>query len=108
MLYCFSQNNAYKPLQYKLLQYRHLIPAPVDRTSASSLLYKHPRITCQQNMPSTSVTEVACESQLRSVVESSMYQRPGNYVATRLAVVYHAQAAHAFIAGIEYQHCTCR
>ena len=31
------------------LQYRHLITAPVDWTSASAWLYKHPWITCQQN-----------------------------------------------------------
>ena len=30
------------------LQYRHLIPAPVDRTSASAWLYKTPWITCQK------------------------------------------------------------
>ena len=29
------------------LQYRHLIPAPVDRTSAYAWLYKHPWITFQ-------------------------------------------------------------
>ena len=27
-----------------ILQYRHLIPVPVDRTSAGAWLYKHPRI----------------------------------------------------------------
>ena len=30
------------------LQYRHLIPAPVYRTSASACFYKHPWITCQK------------------------------------------------------------
>ena len=39
-----------------LLQCRHLIPAPVDRTSASAWLYKHLYIT---------VTHVACKSKLR-------------------------------------------
>ena len=29
------------------IQYRHLIPAPVDRTSASFWLYKHPWVSCQ-------------------------------------------------------------
>ena len=29
------------------VQYRHLIPAPVDRTSASAWVYKHPSRTCQ-------------------------------------------------------------
>ena len=31
-----------------IVQYRHLIPAPVDRTSGSAWLYKHPWITCQK------------------------------------------------------------
>ena len=30
-----------------ILQYRHLIPAPVNGTSASAWLYYHPWITCQ-------------------------------------------------------------
>ena len=29
------------------VQDRHLIPTPVDQTSLSSWLYKHPWITCQ-------------------------------------------------------------
>ena len=37
------------------VQYRHLIPAPVDRTSASAWLYKHPCMTCQNNKPSISM-----------------------------------------------------
>ena len=32
--------------QYNL-QYRHLIPAPVDRSSVSALSYKHIGTTCQ-------------------------------------------------------------
>ena len=30
------------------LQYRHLIPAPFDRTSASAWLYTHPWVTYQK------------------------------------------------------------
>ena len=30
------------------IQYRHLIPAPVDQTSTSAWSYKHPWITCQK------------------------------------------------------------
>ena len=41
------------------LQYRHLIPATVDRTSASAWLYKHQWIECQKNKPSTSKANVA-------------------------------------------------
>ena len=42
-----------------ILQYRHLIPAPVDRTSASAWLYKHQWMECQKNKPSTSKANVA-------------------------------------------------
>ena len=34
---------------WKSLQCSHLIPAPVDRTSASAWLYRHPWITCQKS-----------------------------------------------------------
>ena len=33
---------------FLFLQYRHLIPAPVNRTSASVCLIKHPWIACKQ------------------------------------------------------------
>ena len=36
---------------------------------------------------STSVTSVACESKLRSVLRSSVHPRPGNWVSTGRAVV---------------------
>ena len=88
-----------------LLQYRDLFPAPVDRTSASDWLYKHPCITCQENNPSTSVTHVVCESRLLSILRLSMSLCSGNWVAIGSVVVYHAQAAHAFSAGIKCQHC---
>ena len=39
------------------------------------------------------MTLVACESKLRPVMKSSMYQCPGNWVAIGRAVVYHAQSA---------------
>ena len=89
---------------YHYLQYRHLIPAPVNRTSASAWLHKHPWITCQKIKPSTSLTVVACATKLRSVVRSSMHPCPGNWVAIGRAVVYYAQAAHAFSAGIKCWH----
>ena len=59
-----------KPIQaLGEVQYRQLIPAPVDRTSAASVsMYEHLWITCQKNEPSRSMTNVACESKLRSVV----------------------------------------
>ena len=83
-----------------LLQYRHLIPAPVNRTTPSASLYKHSLITCQKDNPSTPMTHVACESKLRSVARSSMHPDPRNCVATGLAVVY-----HTFSAGIKRRHC---
>ena len=46
--------------QYKdNVQYRHLIPAPVERTSPSVRLYKQPLITCQKCKPSASMAHVA-------------------------------------------------
>ena len=39
-----------------------------------------------KNKPSTSMTQVACESNLRSVIRSSMHPCRGNWVAIRRAV----------------------
>ena len=47
------------------------------------------------------MTHVVSESKLRLVVRSSMHPCPGNWVA----VVYFAQAIHAFSAGIKCRHC---
>ena len=41
------------------VQYRQLIPAPVDLTSASVWLHKQPSITLKQ-MASKSMTHIAC------------------------------------------------
>ena len=49
-----------------------------------------------KNKPTTSMTKVPCKSKLRSVVKSSMYLGPGNWVAIRPAVVYYARATDAF------------
>ena len=85
-----------------LVQYRHLIPAPVDRTPASAWLYKHQWLTCQKNKPNLSMTHEACESKLRSVVRSSMHPYR---VEIGRAVVYYAWAAREFSAGIKCRHC---
>ena len=61
-----------------------------------------------KNKPRTPMTHVAFESKLVSFVRSYMHQGPGNLAAIRHAVVYNAQAAHAFSAGIKCLHCTCR
>ena len=60
------------------IQNRDLIPAPVDRTSASALLYKHPCILYQNVRPSTSMIHVACELKLHSVVRLSIHPLVGN------------------------------
>ena len=86
-------------LQYKL-QYRHLIPAPVDRTSASAWSYKHSCITCQKKY------RVACEPKLRSVVRSDVHQCPRNWMEIGRAVVYYAWSDQALSAGIKCRHCT--
>ena len=55
------------------IEYSHLIPAPVDRTSASTRLYKHHLVSCQRNKSNTSMTYVTCESRLSSVLKLSMH-----------------------------------
>ena len=88
-------------------QYKHLIPAPVDRTPASAWLYKHPRRTCKNNKPSTSMTSVACESKLYPVVRVSVHTCtcPGSWLANSHTVVYYALATRAFSTGIRCWHC---
>ena len=41
-------------------RYRHLIPAPVDRTSAIAWLYKRPWMACRKYQPRTSMTHITC------------------------------------------------
>ena len=79
---------------------QNLIPAPVDRTSASEWLYKHPWISCQKNKPSTSMSHLACELKLCSIVRSSMHPCPRNWMAIRHVVVYFARTAHATVLSI--------
>ena len=50
------------------------------------------------------MAQVACEPKLRLVVRSSMNPCPGNWVAIGRVVVYYAQAAHTFSAGIKCRH----
>ena len=52
------------------------------------------------------MTHVVCESKLRLVVRSSMHPCPGNWMTIGHAVVYFAQAAHSFSAGIKCRHCS--
>ena len=56
--------------------------------------------------PSTSMTHIACESRLRSVLKTSMHPCSGNLVAIGRAV-YFARVAHAFSAVIKCRHCRC-
>ena len=86
-------------------QYRHLIPAPVTWKSASAWLYKHPWIK-SKNKSRRSMTHIACESKLHSVVRSSMHPCSGNWVAIGHMIVYFARAGHTFSVGIRCRHCT--
>ena len=86
------------------VHYRHLIPAPVNRTSATAWLYKNMNIM-SKNKPNTSRTYVACESKLHSVVRSSMHPCTVNCIACGCTVVYFVRAAHAFSAVIICWHC---
>ena len=43
------------------VQYRHLIPAPVDRTSSSAWLYKKTWIPYQKNKSNAAMAHLACE-----------------------------------------------
>ena len=51
------------------------------------------------------MTHVVCESKIRLVVRSSMHPCPWCWVTIGHAVVYCAQTAHAFSAGIKCRHC---
>ena len=51
--------------------------------------------------PSTTMTNVACESKLRPIVRSSMHPCPGNWVVIGRVVVYYVWSAHVFSAGIK-------
>ena len=44
-----------------LVQYGYVIPAAVNRTSASAWLYNHPWINMSKNKPSTFMTHIDCE-----------------------------------------------
>ena len=91
-------------LRDRFLQYRHFSLAPIDRTSANVWLYKHLWLAYHKHKSSTSITYVACESMLRSVVRSSMHPCQGNWVAIGRAVIYYAWAAQALRAGIKCRH----
>ena len=90
------------------LMYSTDIPASVHGMSACALLFTHPWIRCQQTKPSTPMSHVVYEPQLRSVFRSSMHPCPGNWVAIKHAVVYHARASHAFSAGFKCRLCILR
>ena len=88
--------------KYSYLQYRHLISAPIDRMSASARLYKHPWITTWQKIRQTHQWHTLLANQ--SYIQLWVHPCPGNWVAIRRAVVYYAQAVHAFSAGSVCQH----
>ena len=51
-----------------------------------SWLYKHPWITCRKHKTKTTMTHIACDSKLCSIVRSSMHPFPGNWVAIESGV----------------------
>ena len=51
------------------------------------------------------MSQVACESKLRSVIRSSIHPCQCNWVGIGHTVVKYAQAAHAFSAGIKCWDC---
>ena len=67
-------------------------------------LYEHPWITCQKWAKHINDTRW-CEQKLRSALNSSIQPCPGKWVAIRRSVVYYAQAAHVFSAGIKCRYC---
>ena len=87
------------------LVFRQLIRASFDRTSASAWLCKC--ITCQQNKPSTSMTQVARESKLLSVAGSGTCGCIHAQETGWQSVNYKGLVAHAFSAGIKCRHCNC-
>ena len=86
--------------QVKLLQYRHLIPAPFHRTSASVRLYKQPWIRCQKSQARQLPSQLTSESKLHLAVRSFMHLCPVNWLVIWSAVVYYTWAVHAFSAEI--------
>ena len=63
------------------------------------------KTTCTSSI---SMTHVACESKLRSIVRSSVHPRLRNSVAIMSAVVYYVRAARSFSAGIKFRHCSLK
>ena len=87
-------------LHLRCIQYRHSIPAPIDQMSASAWWYTHLWLTCQK-VSQAQPTLLANQSYIRLWG----HPFPGNWVSIRHAVMYYAQAAHAFSAGIKCRHC---
>ena len=71
------------------------------------LVVQIPMNNMSQNKSSTSMTNVFCELNLRSVVRLFKYPCPGNWMAIGFAVVYNDWAAQAFGVGIKCWHCSC-
>ena len=73
-------------LEERKLQYRHVIPAPVDCLCVGTWLYKHPWITGQKNKPSTSVTHIPCESKFscEAIHASTPEKLGGNQVCSHV------------------------
>ena len=70
------------------------------------LVVRSAMLNMSKNKPGTSMTHVARESKLCSVVRSSMHPCPQHWVAIGRVVVYYARASHSFSAGIKCRHCS--
>ena len=82
------------------LQYRYLIPAPVDRTTASAWLYIKPLISSRKiSQAHPWPAKLANQNFVHLWGHPCIHAQETNWVAMGCAVVYYAWAAHAFSAG---------
>ena len=94
------------------IQYGHLIPAQVDRTSTSAWLYRHTWITHphppRKNPENTSTPTTHVKATFSCKVPDLWWHPcPGNMkLISWRAVVYCARDAHALSAEIKYRHCS--
>ena len=89
------------------VQCRHLLPAPVDGTSASSPVVHAPMGNIsREKAKHTNALRSLRKSKLRSVAMSSMHSFLGNWVTIGRAVVYYSRAAQTLSAGIKCRHCS--
>ena len=73
------------PFQHRFnIQYRHLIPAPVDRTSANAWLYKKPLDKMSKNNPSTRRLRIKATFSYGAIIAPMSRKMDGNRVCGRV------------------------